>query len=126
MSTCMSTSRSNYTDMSIWKKHADHSTNVHIWKVKILDKIELYKKKMLNVSFYDLQILWKVHVGLCSFPGNISILRFCELYYLQREWFVINIHSSFVWSLINAYKYDKLQQIFILSKLKLFPKKINK
>ena len=27
MSTCMSTSRSNYTDMSIWKKHADHSTN---------------------------------------------------------------------------------------------------
>ena len=26
MSTCMSTSRSNYTDMSIWKKHADHST----------------------------------------------------------------------------------------------------
>ena len=27
MSTCMSTSRSNYTDMSIWKKHADHSTS---------------------------------------------------------------------------------------------------
>ena len=26
MSTCMSTSRSNYTDMLIWKKHADHST----------------------------------------------------------------------------------------------------
>ena len=26
MSTSMSTSRSNYTDMSIWKKHADHST----------------------------------------------------------------------------------------------------
>ena len=26
MSTCMSTSRSNYIDMSIWKKHADHST----------------------------------------------------------------------------------------------------
>ena len=29
MSTCMSTSRSNYTDMSIWKKHADHSTSCH-------------------------------------------------------------------------------------------------
>ena len=27
MSTCMSTSRSNHFDMSIWKKHADHSTN---------------------------------------------------------------------------------------------------
>ena len=27
MSTCMSTSRSNYFDMSIWKKHADHTTN---------------------------------------------------------------------------------------------------
>ena len=27
MSTCLSTSRSNYFDMSIWKKHADHSTN---------------------------------------------------------------------------------------------------
>ena len=26
MSTIMSTSKSNYTDMSIWKKHADHST----------------------------------------------------------------------------------------------------
>ena len=26
MSTCMSTSRSNYFDRSIWKKHADHST----------------------------------------------------------------------------------------------------
>ena len=26
MSTCMSTSRSNYFDMSVWKKHADHST----------------------------------------------------------------------------------------------------
>ena len=26
MSTCMSTLRSNYFDMSIWKKHADHST----------------------------------------------------------------------------------------------------
>ena len=30
MSTCMSTSRSNYTDMSIWKKHADHSTSTYI------------------------------------------------------------------------------------------------
>ena len=29
MSTCMSTSRSNYTDMSIWKKHADHSITGH-------------------------------------------------------------------------------------------------
>ena len=29
MSTCMSTSRSNYTDMSIWKKHADHSTSFY-------------------------------------------------------------------------------------------------
>ena len=27
MSTCMSTSRSNYFDMSIWKNHADHSTS---------------------------------------------------------------------------------------------------
>ena len=27
MSTCMSMSRSNYIDMSIWKKHADHSTS---------------------------------------------------------------------------------------------------
>ena len=27
MSTCMSTSRSNYIDMSTWKNHADHSTN---------------------------------------------------------------------------------------------------
>ena len=27
MLTCMSTSRSNYFNMSIWKKHADHSTN---------------------------------------------------------------------------------------------------
>ena len=26
MSTCMSTSRSKYMDMSTWKKHADHST----------------------------------------------------------------------------------------------------
>ena len=30
MSTCMSTSRSNYFDMSIWKKHANHSTSVYI------------------------------------------------------------------------------------------------
>ena len=30
MSTCMSTSRSKYIDMSTWKKHADHSTT-HIW-----------------------------------------------------------------------------------------------
>ena len=30
MSTCMSTSRSNYTDMSIWKKHADHSTSAYL------------------------------------------------------------------------------------------------
>ena len=29
MSTCMSTSRSNYFDMSIWKKHADHTTSTH-------------------------------------------------------------------------------------------------
>ena len=29
MSTCMSTSRSNYFDMSIWKKHADHSTTAY-------------------------------------------------------------------------------------------------
>ena len=29
MSTCMSTSRSNYFYMSIWKKHADHSTRIH-------------------------------------------------------------------------------------------------
>ena len=27
MLTCMSTSRSNYFDMSIWKKHADHNTS---------------------------------------------------------------------------------------------------
>ena len=30
MSTCMSTSRSNYFDMSIWKKHADHSTTIFL------------------------------------------------------------------------------------------------
>ena len=29
MLTSMSTSRSNYTDMSIWKKHADHSTSMY-------------------------------------------------------------------------------------------------
>ena len=33
MSTCMSTSRSNYTDMSIWKKHADHSTNNYCYSI---------------------------------------------------------------------------------------------
>ena len=27
MSTCMLTLRSNYTDMSIWKKHANNNTN---------------------------------------------------------------------------------------------------
>ena len=32
MLTCMSTSRSNYFDMSIWKKHADHSTTTHRYK----------------------------------------------------------------------------------------------
>ena len=30
MSTCMSTSRSNYIDMSTWKNHADHSTKYNV------------------------------------------------------------------------------------------------
>ena len=36
MSTCMSTSRPNYFDMSIWKRHADHSTSPNGWASNIL------------------------------------------------------------------------------------------
>ena len=43
MSTCMSTSRSNYFDMSIWKKHADHSTTK-------------YKFQLITVKFHEVHV----------------------------------------------------------------------
>ena len=48
MSTCMSTSRSNYFDMSIWKKHADHSTNINI---QVLGNIARVLKFITSMIF---------------------------------------------------------------------------
>ena len=47
MSTSMSTSRSHYTDMSLWKRHADHSTSRY-WFTPIADAIMKWYKIMNN------------------------------------------------------------------------------
>ena len=45
-STCLSTSRSNYIDMSIWKKYADHSTTV-----RVPSRMELAKMPVFPHNF---------------------------------------------------------------------------
>ena len=68
MSTCMSTSRSNYIDMSIWKKHADHSTS---W----------YGSKNQYFILLPGQILYRKPGGLQDnlYRGQIQkLLQYCQ------------------------------------------------
>ena len=69
MSTCMSTSRSNYTDMSIWKKHADHSTRIDIEK-RVLAECSTNAADAVRV--------------ICMVCASVSV-RACEWDYLYSR-----------------------------------------
>ena len=57
MSTFMSTSKSNYTDMSIWKKHADHSTTLYT-SFKLVLECKQVDKNNLKIIF-EKSKFWK-------------------------------------------------------------------
>ena len=57
MSTCMSTSRSNYFDMSIWKKHADHSTNDNLLQNKIYRRAHYSSGPVFSGTFCTCALL---------------------------------------------------------------------
>ena len=54
MLTCMSTSRSNYIDMSIWKKHADHSTTPRLGCIAVKILFHLLEHWNNTTEFNDI------------------------------------------------------------------------
>ena len=81
MSTCMSTSRSNYTDMSIWKKHADHNTSYYIPDCKLACLV-LYLK-IINIFLKNDMCLivnsYTLHAqSACCSQSELTILKIRE------------------------------------------------
>ena len=103
MSTCMSTSRSNYTDMSIWKKHADHTTTDYLflfyceiafWKSEnylhqlCVARLMYSTKSCCCLLWSQLQLMYKIWLNLhvMSFKGALDKFITSIFLYIILKW----------------------------------------
>ena len=111
MLTCMSTSRSNYTDMSIWKKHADHSTSKDCTRDCIYVETNLIWPTLCNeMTIIDEQVMFG--------PTRSSNVWWNKMHTYRNHkspWLVVNI-----WDLLTLlpkyYATESRSQILVTDK----------
>ena len=111
MSTCMSTSRSNYFDMSIWKKHADHTTTLYalrpgrhvgfFWNNKICFNFVsiLFEEIKLTVSERTYIIAPMVYLGFMKFKQ-----QWVRPYFVRSSMAAV---SSVTWQILLQWRHVK-------------------